>query len=153
VLRERYRHANRKERSAILDLFLDATGCIRKYAVAVLTGKRSQKMGSTKRRRISVHGAEEVQALLALSDLLAGISSKRLRSATDIELPRLYLACEIDMSPRCYENMMRISPSNRRTGPSSVASLATHAMTHLSSWTCSTASTVVFTTMATSSCR
>ncbi len=111
VLRERYRHASRKERSAILDVFVEATGCNRKYAIAVLKGKRRQKKGGTRRLRSSVYGEEEVQALLLLSDLFDGICSKRLRAAMDVELPRLYFRGEISISPGCYDNMMKISPA------------------------------------------
>jgi hypothetical protein len=111
VLRQRYRHATRKERSAILDVFVEATGSNRKYAIAVLTGKRRQKKGSTSRRRERVYGEEEVAALLVLSDLFDGICSRRLRAAVDVELPRLYFGGEISMSPRCFKNLTRISPA------------------------------------------
>ena len=111
ALRQQYRHANRTERSTILDLFVETTGCHRKYAIAVLGGKRRRTKGESRRPRKRRYGEEEVQALVRLSDLFGGLCSKRLRAAMDVELARLYFADDLSISPGCYDNLKRISPA------------------------------------------
>lgn len=110
-LRTRYRRASRKERSAILDEYVKTTGYHRKYAIGVLNGKRKRAQHPVRRPRGAIYGDAESRALLLLSDLFDGICSKRLRAAMDVELPHLYEAGHLQVSPACYRKLMQVSPS------------------------------------------
>jgi transposase InsO family protein len=110
-LRERYRKASKKERSAILDEYVKTTQCHRKHAIAVLRGKRKRVKGPIRRPRSTVYRDQEARALLQLWDLFDGICSKRLRSALDVELPRLYERDFLQVSAECYQKLMQISPA------------------------------------------
>ena len=111
-LRARYRRARKKERSAILDEYVRTTGCHRKHAIAVLRGKRKRGERPIRRPRRARYGAEEAQALLRLSELFDGICSKRLRAAMDVELPTLYAAGFVQVSPECYDRLTQVSPAS-----------------------------------------
>ena len=110
-LRARYQKAGKKERSAILDEYVKTTGCHRKYAIGVLRGKRKQRTGPIRRPRRAIYGDAEARALLELSDLFAGICSKRLRAALDVELPRLYERDCLTINADCYAKLMHVSPA------------------------------------------
>jgi hypothetical protein len=110
-LKSRYSKANKKERSEILDEFVKTTGYHRKYAIRVLGGKQKRSKGPIRRPRRALYGDEEARALLRLWELFDGIYSKRLRAAMDIELPRLYANGFLEVSPKCYEKLMQVSPA------------------------------------------
>jgi len=112
LLKERYRKASRKERSTILDEFVKTTGYHRKYAIALLNGRRQRSQAPIKRPRATEYGAEEARALLSLSQLFDHINSKRLRSALDAELPGLYKSGFLQASPECYKKLKRVSPAS-----------------------------------------
>jgi hypothetical protein len=111
LLRNRYRAANRKERTAILDEFVKTTGYHRKHATALLNGKREHAKHPIRRPRSTVYGSGLVSPLLILVDLFDGICSKRLRAAMNVELPRLYKAGTLQVSREIYEKLMTISPA------------------------------------------
>ena len=108
----RYRKASKKERSAILDEFVKTTGYHRKYAIAVLGGKRKRAKRPIRRPRRAVYGAEEAQALMRLWELFDGICSKRLRAAMDVELPGLYANGFLQVRAECYPKLIQISPAS-----------------------------------------
>jgi len=110
-LQVRYRKASKKERSVILDEFVKTTGYHRKYAVAVLNGRRKRVSGPIQRPRSKVYGPEVGDALVVLADLFDNICSKRLRAALDVELPRLYEAGVLQIAPGCYRKLLTVSPS------------------------------------------
>jgi hypothetical protein len=112
LLKERYRKASRKERSTILDEFVKTTGYHRKYAIALLNGRRQRSQGPIKRPRAAEYGPEEARALLSLSQLFDHINSKRLRSALDAELPGLYKSGFLQVSSECYGKLKRVSPAS-----------------------------------------
>jgi hypothetical protein len=112
LLKERYRKASRKERSTILDEFVKTTGYHRKYAIALLNGRRQRSQGPIKRPRGAEYGPEEARALLSLSQLFDHINSKRLRSALDAELPGLYKSGFLQVSSECYGKLKRVSPAS-----------------------------------------
>ena len=62
------------------------------------------------RRRIYTSGL--IGPLLFLFDLFDGVCSKRLRAALDVELPRLYDAGSLQVSPEIYEKLIQISPAS-----------------------------------------
>lgn len=111
LLRSRYRAASRKEKGVILDEFVKTTGYGRKYAIALLNGKRDYVKGPVQHPRRRTYPSGLIQPLLTLHDLFDGICSKRLRAALDVELPRLYDAGFLQVSPAIYEKLMQISPA------------------------------------------
>jgi hypothetical protein len=123
-LQARYRKASKKERSMILDEYVKTTDCHRKHAIAVLNGQRERVQGPIRRPRRKVYGSHEAKAVFILADLFDNICSKLLRAAMDVELPRLYTAGVLQVSPACYQKLLTISPSTmdrlragRRTVP------------------------------------
>lgn len=118
-LQARYRRASKKERTMILDEFVKTTEYHRKYATALLNGKRERVQGPIRRPRRRVYGVEEAKAIMILAELFDNICSKLLRAAIDVELPRLYEADVIQVSSECYEKLLKVSPSTMdrlRTG-------------------------------------
>ena len=56
LLRARYRAASKKEKGVILDEFVKTTGYGRKYAIALLNGKRDYVKHVIRRPRSTVSG-------------------------------------------------------------------------------------------------
>lgn len=112
LLRSRYRAASKTEKGVILDEFVKTTGYSRKHAIALLTRERDSVREVIQRPRSTLYGAGLVPPLLVLVDLFDGICSKRLRAAMDIELPGLYEADFLQVSPEVYEKLMQISPAS-----------------------------------------
>ena len=110
-LRVRYAKASKKERTKILDEYVATTGCHRKYAIAVLLGKRKRTARPIKRPRRCQYTVEDAQAILMLAELFDGICSKRLRAAMDNELPKLREQNLLPVSLECYKRLLRVSPS------------------------------------------
>ena len=111
-LRKRYAQATKKERSQILDEYVKTTGCHRKHAIAVLSGKRKRVKRPIRRPRGSLYTVEDAWALEKLSDLFDGINAKLLRAALDKELTHLYESGFVEISRECYERLKRISPAS-----------------------------------------
>ena len=111
LLRERYSTSNKQEKGEILDEFVKTTGYSRKYAIALLNGKRNYVKGVIRRPRGVKYGSGLISPLLILSDLFDGVCSKRLRAAMTVELPRLYESDSLQISPESYEKLMQISPA------------------------------------------
>jgi len=112
LLRKRYRTASKKEKGMILDEFVKTTELGRKYAIALLRGKRDYVKHVIQRPRRVEYGPELIPPLLVMVDLFDGICSKRLRAAMDTELPRLYDAGFLQLSPEAYRKLMDISPAS-----------------------------------------
>jgi hypothetical protein len=112
LLRKRYRGASKKEKGMILDEFVKTTGYGRKYAIALLNGKRDYVKHAVRRPRSTVYGPGLIPPLLLLFDLFDGMCSKLLRAAMNTELPKLYKAGFIQVSPEIYSKLMDISPSS-----------------------------------------
>jgi hypothetical protein len=101
-VRARYLEAGRKEKSRILDEFLQATGYHRKYAVAVLQTDPAATPNRRQRKRASKYG-EEVKAVLIQVWLAANqICTKRL-------IP--FLPAFVDSLERCGQ--LSIEPELR----------------------------------------
>jgi hypothetical protein len=111
LLKARYGASNKKEKGKILDEFVKTTGYGRKYATALLNGKRSYVQGIIRRPRGVEYGTGLIPPLLILSDLFDGVCSKRLRAAMTVELPRLYKSGALQIGPESYEKLMQISPA------------------------------------------
>ena len=110
-LRERYRHARKKERGRILDEFVATAGYHRKHAIALLRGKRHHRNPKIPIRRLRrrIYLAEDKRAVLWLAELFDQISSKRLRAAMNAELDKL--RCHLEVSRACFKRLKHISPS------------------------------------------
>ena len=112
-LRQRYAKASKRVRTQILDEFVQTTHYQRKYAIALLRGKRawrdeSQPIQRKRRRR---YLSEDKRAVLWLAELFDQIGSKRLRAAMDTELESLYTQGQLQISRACYERLQVISAS------------------------------------------
>lgn len=110
-LKARYAKASKKGRSQILDEYVATTGCHRKHAIAVLSGRRQRVKGPIRRPRRAIYTDEDARAILALANLFDHICSKRLRAAMDNELPKLRLCGFLNVSPESYARLQRVSPS------------------------------------------
>jgi len=111
LLKTRYKEASKKEKGDILDEFVKTTHYHRDHASALLSGRYTRVKDPVRRPRRAVYGDREAQALVLLSDLFDGASSRRLRSAMDVELPRLYEKGSVPIGPECYELLMKVSPA------------------------------------------
>lgn len=128
-LRTRYAKARRKERARILDEFVQTSNYQRKYAIALLRGKRQwrEPQQPIQRKRRRLYTAEDQRAVLWLAELFDQIGSKRLRVAMDNELDNLWRHHQLRVSRACYERLQQISASTmdrvrrreRRTPPHS----------------------------------
>ena len=112
-LRKRYRKARKKQRSKILDEFVETTGYHRKHAIALLRGKRWHRNPKIPRRRVRsrIYLAEDKRAILWLADLFDQVGSKRLRAAMDAELDNLRRHHHLQVSRACFQRLKHISPS------------------------------------------
>lgn len=112
-LRERYQKACKKERSKILDEFVDTTGYHRKHAIALLRGKRSHRNPKLPSRRLRrrIYLAEDKRAVLWFAELFDQIGSKRLRSPMNVELENLRRQKHLQVSRACFTRLKQISPS------------------------------------------
>ncbi len=88
-LQARYAKASKKERGKILDEYVAATGCHRKYAIGVLSGQCQRVTRPIRRPRCAVYTAEDGRAIRVPADLFDDVCSKRLRVAMDTELDGL----------------------------------------------------------------
>lgn len=111
ALKKRYAKATKKERGKILDEYVKTTGCHRKHAVAVLSGKRKRVKRPIRRPRRAIYTAEDARGIEQVSDVFDGINSKLLRVAMDNELEHLYDKGHLDISPECYERLKHVSPA------------------------------------------
>jgi hypothetical protein len=111
ALKKRYAKATKKERGKILDEYVKTTGCHRKHAIAVLSGKRKRVKRPIRRPRRAIYTAEDARGIEQVSDVFDGINSKLLRVAMDNELEHLYKQGHLDISPACYERLKHVSPA------------------------------------------
>ena len=110
-LRKRYAKASKKERGQILDEYVQTTKYHRKYAILVLSRKRTRMVKPAQRPRARVYTAEDARALEKVSDLFDGINAKLLRAALDNELKHLYDSGFLAISRASYARLKRISPA------------------------------------------
>src|SRR5450756_1501220 len=76
-LRKQYRHASKKEKSKILDGFVDLTHLNRSYARSTLRAKVAQGRGPVHRPRASVNKGELLPAPTASSPAASSLCGKR----------------------------------------------------------------------------
>lgn len=112
-LQKRYAKASKKKRMEMLDEFVATTGYHRKYASALLSGKRVWRDPSQpiRRPRCQFYTDEDRQSVLWLVELFDDIGSKRLRIAMDNELPNLRRHKHLKVSRTCYQHLCQVSSS------------------------------------------
>lgn len=111
-LKNRYAEATKKERSKILDEYVQTTKYHRKHAIAILSGRYQSGQRPIRRPRKTIYTAEDAKALAFLSDLFDGINAKLLRAAMDVELEPLYRRGVLQVSRKCYRRLKHISPAS-----------------------------------------
>jgi hypothetical protein len=110
-VRARYLEAGRKEKSRILDEFLQATGYHRKYAVAVLQADPGSTPNRRQRKRASKYG-EEVKAILIQVWLAANqICTKRLIPFLPAFVDSLERCGQLSIDPEARELLLSLSLS------------------------------------------
>jgi len=110
-LKYRYRQANRTERSAILDEFVQTSGYHRKYAIAMLRGRHRLHRGPIRRPRARYYQAEDRAAVLQIAEWFDEISSRRLRAAMDATLTDLRDRQHLRVSEACFARLQVMSVS------------------------------------------
>lgn len=112
-LQVRYAKARKRERTRILDEFVKTTNYQRKYAIALLRGKRHwrDERRPIQRKRRRRYTDEDQRAVLWLAELFDQIGSQRLRVAMDSELATLRRQGHLRVSAACYQRLQRISSS------------------------------------------
>jgi len=110
-LKKRYRQANRTERSAILDEFVQTSGYHRKYAIAMLRGRQQPHRGPIRRPRARYYQGEDRAAVLQIAEWFDEISSRRLRAAMDVTLADLRDQDHLRVSAACFGRLQTMSVS------------------------------------------
>jgi hypothetical protein len=110
-LQTRYRKAQRRQRSQMLDEFVATTGYHRKYAIALLRGKVERVEPSKRKPRRRTYTDLDRKVLRRLADLFDQIGSKRLRAAWDATLPQLRANGFLDVSGEVYRHLEQMSPA------------------------------------------
>ena len=112
-LRTRYAKARKHERTQILNEFVETSNYQRKYASALLRGRRDWRDSAhpMQRKRRCIYNDEDKRAVLWLADVFDQVGSKRLRVAMDNELANLRRHKHLRVSAACYERLQQISPS------------------------------------------
>ena len=90
-LRTRYAKARKNERTRILNEFVETSNYQRKYASALLRGRREWRESTHRiqRKRRCIYNDEDKRAVFWLADVFDHVGSKRLRVAMDNELATL----------------------------------------------------------------
>jgi hypothetical protein len=110
-LQTRYRKAQRRQRSQMLDEFVATTGYHRKYAIALLRGTVERNEPKARQRRRATYTELDRKALRRLADLFDQIGSKRLRAALDATLPQLRANGFLNVSDEVYAHLEQMSPA------------------------------------------
>ncbi len=115
----RYKEADRKEKSLILNEFMSSTGYSRKYAIRMLSQREIGPVWEIRRPRQRYYGAE-VQAALHVAWAAANfIASKRLAPFLEELVPRLEFHGYLTLSDDVRSQLLRVSPAtiDRILGP------------------------------------
>jgi hypothetical protein len=107
---ERYRQADRPQRSAILDEFVAITGYHRKHAIRLLASKKEAAARAARRPRCR-YGPDARDALIALWEASDRICSKRLEPLIPVLLPALERHRQLAISDETRDLLLRISPA------------------------------------------
>lgn len=110
-LRKQYRHASKKEKSRILDGFVDLTHLNRSYARSTLRAKVAQGRGRVHHPRASVYKGEVLPALTEFWHLSDRLCGKRLVPFLQRIIPFLETRGQLDLAPAVRDLLLRMSPA------------------------------------------
>lgn len=110
AIRPRYRKANKREKSRILDEFVAATGYNRKYAIQLLRNGPSRP--SRKRRgRSLIYGPDVVAALVQVWETCGHLCGKRLKPFLPDMVEVLERHGELKLAPETRSKLLQMSAS------------------------------------------
>lgn len=107
----RYKEANRKQKSIILNEFIASSGYARKYAIRLLTKPVAEPVVSIKRPRQRSYGASVQEALQILWEAANFIGSKRLAPFLEELVPIMERHGYLDVSEEVRKQLSSISPA------------------------------------------
>ncbi len=103
ALRKRYLGSSKREKSAILDTFCEATGYHRKYAITLLRGETKRRRLRSRAGRKQRYGPEVMRALVVAAEASGWICGKRLAPF----LPELVEALEREGELHLFSGVRR----------------------------------------------
>lgn len=109
-VKPRYRKADRKTKTNILDEFVAATGYERKYAISLL-GQRSSQEPLPKRGRRKTYGPATQEALIWLWKFSEGLCGKRLVPLLPDLIDALERHGQIILRPEIRQRLLSLSPA------------------------------------------
>jgi hypothetical protein len=107
----RYREANRKQKTIILDEFIASTGYKRKYAIRLLSQPTPPNTTIIKRPRAPYYGKEVQEALIVAWSAANYIASKRLAPFLAELVPALEHHGHIKLTDEIRSQLISISPA------------------------------------------
>ncbi|MCE5193412.1 hypothetical protein LLF88_05705 [bacterium] len=110
-LRKQYHHASKKEKSRILDEFVDLTHLNRSYARCVLRAKETGRTGPVHHSRASVYTAVVLPALTEFWHVSDRLCGKRLVLCLQRIIPFLETRGQLDLAPAVRDLLLRMSPA------------------------------------------
>ncbi len=112
AIRPRYRKAQRKDKTAMLDEFVAATGYDRKYAICLL-GQRPRSSGEAppQRGRHKTYGPATQEALTWLWKFTEGLCGKRLVPLLPDLIDALQRHRQIILRPEIRQRLLSLSPA------------------------------------------
>lgn len=110
-LRKQYHHATKKEKSRILDGFVDLTHLNRSYARSILRAKGTGRTGPVHHSRASVYAGAILPALTEFWHLSDRLCGKRLVPFLQRIIPFLEVRGQLDLAPAVRDLLLRMSPA------------------------------------------
>ena len=107
----RYREANRKQKTVILNEFIASTGYKRKYAIRLLCMREIPKVITIKRPRARYYGKEVEEALIVTWAATNYIASKRLAPFLEELVPSLERHGHLKLTDKVRSQLISISPA------------------------------------------
>src|SRR5450756_1583052 len=110
-LRKQYHRATKKEKTKILDGFVDLTHLNRSYARTTLRAKVAQGRGPVHRPRASMYTGAILRALTEFWHLSDRLCGKRLVPFLQRIVPFLETRGQLDLAPAVRDLLLRMSPA------------------------------------------
>jgi hypothetical protein len=110
AIRPRYRKANKREKSLILDEFVAATRYNRKYAIQLLRNGQSRPSQKKRGRRL-IYGPDVVAALVQVWEACGHLCGKRLKPFLPDMVEALERHGELKLAPETRSKLLQMSAS------------------------------------------